>query len=475
MCAALIKFGDSPPGIGGDYERDVAQTLYSHLSNKYLIVTNASLPTRTSFFYEYDIILLSPFCCDVIEIKYLYEHVDVYMDHLESVNGFLVPSVFSILENKAKVFRSKIRNGVIKWEEAPFPTSRVIVGPNDTTIKYKYKKHEENKKLLKLHEAISFYKDKENESSEDKVATERFKMFRSRLKNYSENLQTNQKKKHRLGRFYIKRPISKKSDYSEYWAVDEPPCNVDVHLKEYPFDQFEKDEDVEKYLKKVTRGMQVLRGLRHQYISCVIGHFQTGCSLVQINDWFDGKLLSECWDGIRGLGLSEKVSLMIKISQGIGFCHEKGVFHRNICAENILINNDLDDIRITGFDYAKDIDHTKTMTSTAMNKRNRQIIPCEEFMTVGSKVENLRLYDIYQAALLFYRICEGGLWPFDDPLEYCTGEGILKAQTLRSTEFGAKELNILIKRMVSIEPNNRPNLMKKVEDQLDEILELVNQ
>jgi len=43
MCAELIKFGDSPPGIGGDYERVVAQTLYNHLSDKYLIVTNASV------------------------------------------------------------------------------------------------------------------------------------------------------------------------------------------------------------------------------------------------------------------------------------------------------------------------------------------------------------------------------------------------------------------------------------------------
>ena len=111
---------------------------------------------------------------------------------------------------------------------------------------------------------------------------------------------------------------------------------------------------------------------------------------------------------IKELGLIEKISLMIKISKGIGFCHEKGVFHRNICAENILINDDLDDIRITGFDYARDTDHANTMTTATMSKRNHKIIPSEEFMNVGSKVENLRLYDIYQTALLFYRICENG-------------------------------------------------------------------
>jgi len=471
MCAELIKYGDSPPSIGGQYEQFVAQTLCEALSNRYLIVTNASFPTRSSFFYEYDIILLSSFYCEVIEIKYLYKHVDVYEDWLISVNDFQVPSVFSKLETKAKVFADKMHKE-FKWEAAPFVKSRVIVGPDDTTVKYKYKKHEKNNKLLKLNEAVRLYKEIEKGSRDDKIKIQRFTSFKSKIRSYSENLRTNQKKTHRLGRFYIKRVISKKSYYSEYWACDEPPCSVDVYLKEYPFDQFGRNEDIEKYLKKITYGMQVLRGLRHQYISCVIGHFQTGCSLVQINDWFDGQLLSECWKEIKGLGLSEKVSLIIKISKGIGFCHEKGVFHRNICAENILINNDLDDVRITGFDYAKDIDHTNTITSTAMSKRNRQIIPPEELLTVGSKVKNLRLYDIYQTGLLFYRICENGSWPFDDPLEFCTGDGILKTQIPQSKELGAKELNLLIKSMLSIEPNKRPNLMKKVEDELENILEL---
>ena len=474
MCAELIKYGDSPSTIGGQYEKVVAQTLCKDLSHRYLIVTNASFPTRSSFFYEYDIILLSPFYCEVIEIKYLYEHVDVYEDWLISVNDFQIPSIFSRLETKAKVFGDKIYKE-FKWETAPFVNSRVIIGPTDTTIKYKYKTHEKNKKLLKLHEAISLYKEIEKRSSDDKIKIQRFRSFKSKIKSHSENLQTNQKKNHRLGRFYIKRVISKERDYSEYWACDELPCGIDVYLKEYPFDQFGKNEDIEKYLKKVTHGMQVLRGLRHQYISCVIGHFQTGRSLVQINDWFDGQLLSECWKAIGGLGLSEKVSLMIKISKGIGFCHEKGVFHRNICAENILINNDLDDIRITGFDYAKDIDHTNTITSTAMSKRNSQIIPPEELMTVGSKVKNLRLYDIYQTGLLFYRIYENGSWPFDNSLEFCTGGGILKTQTAQIKEFGANELNMLIKSMLSLEPNKRPSLMKKIENELEKILELSSQ
>ena len=430
-----------------------------------------SLPTTSSFFYEYDIILLSPFYCEVIEIKYLYEHVDVYEDWLISVNDFLVPSVFSRVETKAKVLKNKLHKD-FKWDSVPFINSRVIVGPTDIKIKFKYKTHEKNDKLLKLHDAVRLYKDNEKKCSNNKTNTQEFRSVRLKIKSQSENLQTHQKKSHKLGRFYIKRLIRQGENYSEYWACDEPPCSVDVYLKEYPFDQLGKNEDIQKYLQKVTHGMQVLRGLRHQNISCVIGHFQTGCSLVQINDWFDGRMLSECWKDIASLGISEKISLMIKISKGIGFCHEKGVFHRNICAENILINKEFDDIRITGFDYAKDIEHTNTITTTMMSKRNYKIIPPEELLVVGTKVRNLRLYDIYQTGLLFYRLTENGAWPFDDPLDFFTDGGNLKLKTIQIKNHGVKELNRLISNILSIDPKKRPNLMQKIEDRLEEILEI---
>ncbi|MHA1988557.1 MAG: protein kinase domain-containing protein [Promethearchaeota archaeon] len=474
MCAEIIKYGDSPPTIGGNYEKDVAQKLCKDLSHRYLIVTNASFPTQSSFFYEYDIILLSPFYCEVIEIKYLYEHVAVYEDWLISVNDFQVPSVFSSLETKAKVFSSKLIKQ-FKWDDAPFINSRIIVGPADTKIWFKYKKHEKNRKLLKLDQAISLYKDIEKRSGDDKKKIQKFRVLKTKIRSHSENLQTNQRKSHRLGRFYIKRVISHESNFSEYWACDEPPCSVDVYLKEYPFDQFGKNEDVDLYLKRVTHGMQVLRGLRHQYISCVIGHFQTGSSLVQINDWFDGQTLNECWRDIMHLELNEKVSLMIKISKGIGFCHEKGVFHRNICAENILINDELDDLRITGFDYSRDIKHTHTISSSVMSERNNKIIPPEELLTVGTEVQNLRLYDIYQTGLLFYRILENGSWPYNDPLDYCTDCSILRKHSCHSREYGVNEISILITNMLSVEPNNRPNLMQKIEDELNKILEIICQ
>ncbi len=471
MCAELIKFGDPSPTVGGQYERKVIQTLHEKLSHKYLIITNPSFPTKSSFFYEYDVIVLSPFLCDIVEVKYLFAYVNVHEDWLESINGFQVAAVFSLLETKNKVFSSKLREQ-FRWKKAPRTSSRVIVGPENTKIRFKYQRHKQNDKLLKLQDAIRFYKNIEKQNENKSFDIDEWKRFKKVLKNHSENLQKNQRKTNRLGRFYIKKCITQDNDFPDYWACDEPPCKVDVYLKEFPFEPFARPEDIDTYLKKVTRGMQILRGLRHQYISCVTGHFQTGCSLVQVSDWFDGQSLEQSWNEIRELSLNEKIDLMIKIVQGLGYCHERGVFHRNICAKNILVSNNLDDIRITGFDFAKDVDLTCSATSTRMSKRNGKVIPPEELLHIGAPIQNLRLYDIYQTGLLFYRILENSLWPFDNALDYCTSAGDLKEAQNHKTEKGFKQIQKLISKMLKLKPENRPDLMQKIEDELKKVLEM---
>lgn len=471
MCAELIKFADTSPTFGGQYEREVIQTLHKELSNKYLIITNPSFPTRSSFFYEYDVIVLSPFLCDIIEVKYLFGNVSVYEDWLICINGYQVPSVFSLLETKAKVFSSKLKEQ-FQWGKAPFTSCRVVVGPENTNIMFKCSLHKQNNKVLKLQKAISFYKENEKKNKNKIFDVAEWKRFKNVLKNHSENLQEHQRKKNKLGRFYIKRCITQDNDFPEYWACDEPPCKVDVYLKEFPFETFARPEENERYLKNVTRGMQILRGLRHQYISCVIGHFQTGCSLVQVNDWFDGQPLEQSWNEISELSLNEKISLMIKLVQGLAYCHEKGVFHRNISASNILVSNNLDDIKITGFDFAKDINLTSQASSTRMSQRNGKIIPPEELLHIGAPIQNLRLYDIYQTGLLFYRILENGLWPFDNALDYCDSSGDLIEAKNHKNEKGVDKLHNLISKMVKLKPEDRPDLMQKIDDNLKHVLEM---
>ena len=139
-------------------------------------------------------------------------------------------------------------------------------------------------------------------------------------------------------------------------AVDEPPCKMDVHLKEFNFNPLMSRDQLNTHLGAVSREMQTLRRIRHPYIACVTGHFQTGTSLVQVSDWFDGRSIEESWTVVRTLSFDDKLALMIKIVQALAFCHQKNVFHRNIHAGNVLVSSDCDEIRVRGFEYAKDLE-----------------------------------------------------------------------------------------------------------------------
>jgi serine/threonine protein kinase len=470
MSAYFIKIGDPPPTIGGEYEHEVINTIVNKLSDRFIVIGNPSFPTRSSFFYDYDVIILSDFLCDIIEVKRIYPIVKVHEDLLEGLNDFRIPRAFSILENKTKVLASRLKKEPFFWQDLPMIESRIIVGPEQTHIRFSYRAHRANNKVMYLRDAVKYYKEKENlyGPAKGRKKDTDFSRLRDSWINYANKLKPVVRDKHRLGRFYLRRLLHSDRTSPEYLAVDEPPCKVEVHLKEYPFEPMTKENDLQDYLKEMTREMQVLREIRHQYIRCVTGHFRTGCSLVQVSDWFDGIPLEESWEALRDLSLSAKIILMIKVVQGLAFCHSKGVFHRNISGSSILVSEDFDDVRVTGFEFAKNLALSRTVSEEKMKKRDSRLIPPEELMNKGRL--NYRLYDIYQVGLLFYRIIENGEWPFEDALDYCTGDGTAREILNHKSEKGNEKIVELILSTMAVRPKDRPDPLQKVDNILQHIM-----
>ena len=67
-----------------------------------------------------------------------------------------------------------------------------------------------------------------------------------------------------------------------------------------------------------------------------------------------------------------------------------------------------------------------------------------------TKIRNPRLYDVYQAGLLFYRLLENGEWPFGDVIEYCTGDGTIRPMANHEADRGVKDARELIGSMLSL-------------------------
>ena len=331
-------------------------------------------------------------------------------------------------------------------------------------INFKYDDYKKNRNVKTLTEIIRYYKNSPLGMTSEELQAP-FRQLLASWKRYK-NQWTSSVSSHpsqSLGRFKIKKTISS----SEYHAVDEPPCKVDVHLREFPYDPLMHPQELTQHISTMTREMQILRTIRHQYISCVIGHFQTGSSLVEVSDWFDGTNLEKLWDVLKEVSLVDKIGIMLKIAQGLSFCHSKGIFHRNICAKNVLVTDNLDDIRIKGFDYAKNIGFTNTVSVGELQHRDRLIIPPEELLEI--RPLHYRLYDIFQTGVLFYRILENGDWPYENGLDFYTGEGQIGKWEYSSDEPEIENTRRLIRQMLAIEPAHRIDPMDQVETEIKAI------
>jgi serine/threonine protein kinase len=247
-----------------------------------------------------------------------------------------------------------------------------------------------------------------------------------------------------------------------------PPCAVDVHLKEYPYDSVASTDRIKTSLDSLSREMKTLRQVRHPHVACVIGHFQTGSSLVQISDWFDGKPLEDLWPSVTEISIDQKLDFYLKIIRALDFCHVKGVFHRALSAKSILLDESFDDLKITGFEFAKDLNRSTTLSTVDLSKRDPRIIPPEELTKTGKS--NPRLSDIFQAGILLYRLLENGEWPFKDVLTYCQSNDNIRPMDCVGQEPSMDTIQKLVKDMMSISPKSRPDPLAEVASIIQSVL-----
>lgn len=472
MPAELIPCGDSltpTPGVGGEFELECAKSLRDNLPDGYVVVTNVNIPRGGGEFYECDAILAGPGVCDILEMKCIRPEVIVAEDQISSPTGFTIDRVLSKLDHKGKVVATRIAR-------TPFPSTSnhtavrvktLVVVPSDARITFKVPAHLKSKPVLSLADTVEKYRSLAASSEYFRNSAARREIRNAWIAYRDEAARSQRRTSRHLGRFTIRRQILAGRGIFEYFAVDEPPCQMEVLLREFAFDPLQPVAELQKYLRAVAQETRTLMKIRHPYVACVIGHFQTGASWVQVSDWFEGERLEELWAILRDTSLLDKIGVFSKLTQGLEFCHEKGVFHRNISAGRIRVSTDLNDMRLVGFDCALDLSSTTTNSAT-LRSRDPRLIPPEE-LHGGSSI-NPRLSDIFQCGVLLYRLLENGEWPFVSSLDYVKSSGDIRPFSLDPDDSEIEALRGVAVRMLAINPLRRPELLRKVEQEIANIL-----
>jgi protein kinase-like protein len=471
MPAQLISCGEFAVGVGGEFERECARRLRDGLPDGYILATNVSLERGGGSFLECDMVASAPGVWVVCEMKALRAKVDVFEDLLRGAGQFTVDRVFSTLDLKAKVLRAR-------RDKPPFPSSSIHTGtrirtlvivPDECDIRFHHKPHGEGRVVVTVVDALKRFQDVADEALTFGNLAARRELQRA-WEAYCQSAAPGEARTPRqLGRYRVKKQLQARTrGVVEFHAVDEPPSTAEVRLREFPIDPTMPAAELDAELARLAREMTVLRKIRHPYVACVTGHFQTGCSWVEVSDWFDGKPIEELWPALRDATVLERAGILLKIIAALAHCHERGVFHRNVSASAVLVSADFADVRLGGFELARDLSATSTLSGGVLVSRDPRLVPPEELR--GGSATNPRLGDVFQVGVLLYRLLENGAWPFSSTLDFATAPTGAFRDFIGPEEAETPALRRLARRLMALEAAARPDQMERVEQEIESIL-----
>jgi len=163
-----------------------------------------------------------------------------------------------------------------------------------------------------------------------------------------------------LGRYEIHEEIGRGAMGLVYRGID-PKINRSVALKCLRAHLLEGQEDSGKGFQQE---MRALGRLTHPNIVAIFdaGKDETSEQGYIVMEYVKGLSLAGVIKDRRVLSIHQIVHIGVQICRGLHFAHSKGVIHRDIKPGNILLSDDLKQVKITDFGIARMDDATLTQT-----------------------------------------------------------------------------------------------------------------
>jgi serine/threonine-protein kinase len=89
--------------------------------------------------------------------------------------------------------------------------------------------------------------------------------------------------------------------------------------------------------ERYRRELEIGHALRHPFIQHLVDAGEYEGRPYMVMDYVEGETLRAYLGRHAPLPIDEAVHLLDELCQGVGYCHEQGVFHRDLKPENILI------------------------------------------------------------------------------------------------------------------------------------------
>src|SRR5437870_5307594 len=164
-------------------------------------------------------------------------------------------------------------------------------------------------------------------------------------------------------------------------------------------------EDAE-YVERFRREARAVAQLSHPNIVTVIDRVEADGRQFIVFEYVDGENLKELLEREGPLPVAEALELALGIARALSFAHERGLVHRDVKPQNVLLNGD-GLPKVTDFGIARSLDVQKGVTQTGTVLGTSNYIAPEQ--ASGNHVDQHS--DVYSLGVVLYEMLSGQL-PF---------------------------------------------------------------
>jgi serine/threonine-protein kinase len=217
-------------------------------------------------------------------------------------------------------------------------------------------------------------------------------------------------------------------------------------------ERYGKDDE---YVERFRREARAVAQLAHPNIVTVIDRGEDEGRQFIVFEYVDGENLKQVVDRDGPLAIDRVVELGREIAQGLAFAHERGIVHRDVKPQNVLLNGD-GMAKVTDFGIARTLDVEKGVTQTGTVLGTSDYIAPEQ--ASGQVVS--RETDVYSLGIVLFELLTGRV-PF-------TGESFVAValqhvnepppSVLERRPDTPPRLAELVDRALAKDPDERPTM-----------------
>jgi serine/threonine protein kinase/tetratricopeptide (TPR) repeat protein len=197
----------------------------------------------------------------------------------------------------------------------------------------------------------------------------------------------------------------------------------EVAIKFLPRNSAKSDEDKERFKTEATAAA----GLNHPNIATIYAIEETDREIFIVMEYIEGKNLKEM-TGAASLTQEQALDIVERIAEGLKAAHSKGIIHRDIKSENVMVASD-GAVKIMDFGLAK-IRGSRQITRAGTALGTAAYMSPEQ--AGGQKVDHRT--DIWSLGVVFYEMLTGEL-PFKSEYEAAVLYAIVNEQPLEPSQL----------------------------------------